>query len=126
MLLDTVLPGDYLDIGVKDFDGGYLEFICGISYGSPLPVVNEAVEMAKLTFMSLGAQVTQVFLGPIPAVQSIAGEMAFLGGQAPSIEYELLPMYSIGGSHDAAVFAFNGAAVAIETASFGSIKALYR
>ena len=35
-------------------------------------------------------------------------------------------MYSMGGSHEAPVFVFNGEAVAVENESFGSVKALYR
>jgi hypothetical protein len=126
ILMDTIFPGEYLDIGVKDFDAGILDFIVGVSYGLPLPVVNESIAVAELVFMNLGFDRTDVFLGPIMPRQSIDGEMAFLGGQAPSIEYTLLPMYSMGGSHDAAAFEFNGAAVAIENAAFGSVKALYR
>ena len=54
------------------------------------------------------------------------GQMAFLGGYEPAPPYSLLPMYSIGGSHDAPVFIFNGEAVDVESESFGTVKALYR
>ena len=52
--------------------------------------------------------------------------MAFLGGDVPLPPYSLLAMYSMGGSHEAGVIEFNGEAVAVESASFGTVKALYR
>ena len=38
----------------------------------------------------------------------------------------LLIMYSMGASHDAPVFHFEGEAVAVENDTFGSVKALFR
>lgn len=125
-LLNTFLPGEHIDIGFKDFEHGILGFACGVSTGSPLPVVDEAIAVAELTFLNFGTGMTEVFLRPHAPGQSIPGEMAFLGGHAPSIAMTLLPMYPISGSHDAAVFRFNGAAVAVDCESFGSVKALYR
>ena len=45
--------------------------------------------------------------------------MAFMGGELPDYPSVLLPMYSMGGSHDAVVFEFNGEAVVVETESVG-------
>jgi len=128
LLLEVVLPPGSLDIGrYKDINEGILEFIVGIDYNIPAPVINESVEMAKLTFMNLSSTITEVTLGPVQPNQSIPGEMAFLGGHQPSgTDYILTTMYSMGGSPDAPVFVFNGEAVAVETESFGSVKALYR
>ena len=77
--------------------------------------------------MNLGDGITEVSLGPLDDSQSIPGEMAFLGGhQSSGPDYILTIMYSMGGSHDAPVFVFNGEAVAVENESFGSVKALFR
>ena len=128
ILLSTELPPQSLDIGrYKDIQEGILEFIVGISNQTALPVVNESVAMAKLTFLNLDTTVTEVSLGPIQDIASIPGQMAFLGGHTPNGPgYELTPMYSMGGSHEAPVFIFNGEAVAVENESFGSVKALFR
>lgn len=126
ILLETNLPGNYIDIGNKDFDAGWLEFVCGIDYLDPVPVVDEAVTVAELVFMNTGAVPIRVYLGPTHDVQSIEDEMAFLGGFEPGPDYQLLPMYSVSGSPDYPVFIFNGEAVATEDALFGSVKALYR
>jgi hypothetical protein len=128
LLLDTVLPPGSIDIGrYKDINEGFLEFIVGTTISSPVLVDNEAAVMVTFTFMNLGSGITEVSLGPIEGNQSIPGQMAFLGGPEESGHpYYLTAMYSMGGSHDAAVFAFNGEAVAVDIESFGSVKALFR
>ena len=128
ILIATELPPGSLDIGrYKDVMAGILEFIVGIDYSNPPQIVDEAVVMAKLTFLNLDTSVTEVSMGPIPDQQSIPGQMAYLGGHETSgPDYFLTPMYSMGGSHEAPVFVFNGEAVAVDQESFGSVKALYR
>lgn len=128
LLLNTELPPGSLDIGrYKNVQEGILEFIVGIDFNIPPQVVNESVSVARLTFLNLDTSVTEVSFGPIEAPQSIPGQMAFLGGHNTSgPDYILTPMYSMGGSHEAAAFIFNGEAVAVENESFGSVKALYR
>ncbi len=128
LLVNTELPPGSLDIGLdKNVQAGMLEFIVGIDFNIPPQVVDEAVVMATLTFLNLDTSVIEVSIGPIPDVPSIPGHMAFLGGHETSgPDFFLTPMYSIGGSHEAPVFVFNGEAVAVENESFGSVKALYR
>ncbi len=128
VLVNTELPPGSLDIGrEKNPQTGYVEFIVGIDYNIPPQVVDEAVMAAKLTFLNLDTSETEVSIGPIMDIPSIPGHMAFLGGHETSgPDYFLTPMYSMGGSHEAPVFVFNGEAVAVENESFGSVKALYR
>jgi hypothetical protein len=97
-----------------------------VSYGSPLPVVDEAMAVAELTFLNFGTGTTDVFLRPYVPRQSLPGQMAFLGGHAPGTALVLLPMHPISGSYDTAVFQFNGSAVTVDCESFGAVKALYR
>ncbi len=128
ILLSTELPPESLDIGrFKNIQEGVLEFIVGIASSSALPVTDESVAMAKLTFLNLDSSLTGVSLGPIEDIESIPGHMAYLGGHSPDgPDFFLTTMYSMGGSHEAPVFVFNGEAVAVESESFGSVKALYR
>jgi len=70
--------------------------------------------------LHLNTYPVEVTLGP-PSVPSIPGHMGFLPPNPP-IEI----MYSMGGSHEAPVFIFNGMAIPVESESFGSVKALYR
>lgn len=125
-LLEINLPGNNVDVGNKDFPAGWLEFVCGIDYNNPLPVVDEAVTVAELVFLNSGATPIRVYLKPNADFQSVAGEMGFLGGFGPGTDYDLLAMYPVSGSHDAPVFEFNGSAVPVEDATFGTVKALYR
>lgn len=122
IIVNTQYPQAYLDIGFhKDINQGLVEFIVGISMEYPVPVVDEAVVLATLTFINFDPGMTMVSLGPA-TVQSIAGEMAFIGEDVNQIDV----MHSVSGSHEAPVFIFNGEAVAIEKESFGNVKALYR
>ena len=121
-LLGEVFPPSSINVGDNsDINQGFLDYIVGVSSDDPLIVTDESVVLMMFTFMKVTASQTAVILKPIiPA--SISGEMAFLGE-----EYEQLRvMHSISGSHDAPVFIFNGEAVAVETESFGSVKALFR
>lgn len=128
ILMQTVLPPGSLDIGrYKDIQEGVLEFIVGIPRNSAPQVVDGAIVVAQLTFLNLDTTVTEVSLGPLGDLESIPGHMAFVGlFEEEGSEPVLSPMYSIGGSHEAPVFVFNGEAVAVENESFGSVKALYR
>jgi len=127
ILLATVLPPGSIDIGrYKDISTGILEFIVGIPDNSAVSVIDEAAMLIKFTFLKLSTETTEVTLRPIPDSPSIPGEMAFLGGDQPWPPYSLLAMYSMGGSHEAGVFEFNGEAVDVESESFGTVKALYR
>ena len=127
LLLDTVITPGSIDVGLsKDINSGILDFVVGIPDREAISVVDEAATLIKFTFLNLSPQITEVTLHPNSDVQSISGEMAFLGGEIPHTPYSLLAMYSMGGSHDASVFNFNGQAVVVESASFGSVKALYR
>jgi len=119
LLMDYVLPPGHIDIGrVKDINEGFLEFQVGVAY--PIPVINEAAVLVTITFMNLNPATTVVTLGPV-LYPSIMGQMAFVSDPG-----QLRIMHSIGGSHDAGVFEFNGEAVAVEAESFGSVKALFR
>ena len=127
ILLNTELPPGSIDIGLeKDINSGELGFVVGIPNTSAVVVVDEAAMLIRLTFLNLNSGVTQVSAGPYLGGISIPGHMAFLGGVGPMPPYVMLPMYSMGGSHEAPVFEFNGSAVAVESESFGSVKAMYR
>ncbi len=118
-LLSGSLPGNSINIGdVDHINLGYLEYIVG--FGSDIPVVSEAVVLVTFSFLNQNAFPVEVTLGPV-SNSSIPGHMAFLPPDPP-----LEIMYSMGGSHEAPVFIFNGRAVPVESESFGSVKALYR
>ena len=126
-LVNTELPPGSVDIGeIKDINTGILDFIVGIPDSEAVEVVDAAALLVRLTFLNFSSEVIKVSLGPTEGGWSIPGQMAFLGGMVPHTPYELLPMYSMGGSHEAPVFEFNGSAVAVESESFGSVKAMYR
>jgi hypothetical protein len=127
IVMETILPPGSVDIGrYKDINEGMLEFVVGIPDSEAINVVNEAAILVEFTFLNLSTEKTEVSLHPNADFQSVAGEMGYLGGEIPETPYVLLAMYSMGGSHDASVFEFNGEAVAVEIESFGSVKALYR
>lgn len=108
-----------INIGDSDHIGdGYLEYIIGFANG--IPVVDEAATLIHYQFMNINTVPVEVTLGPtVPS--DIPGEMVFLPPDPP-VEI----MYSVGGSHAAPVFIFNGEAINVEAESFGSVKALYR
>jgi len=118
-LMDLLLaPG--LNIGYTDYiHEGYLEYIVGFSEG--VPVVNEAAALIHFQFLNTNSGPVEVTLGPV-AHASIPGQMAFLYSNETPLEI----MYPVSGHPDDPVFIFNGAAIAVETESYGSVKALYR
>jgi len=117
--LGADLPPGSIDIGLrKDINQGVLDFFVGIPFD--VPVTDESVVLATLYFFNMTTAPTAVTLGPEPRT-NIEGQMIY-----QSEEGEIRVMHSVGGSHDAPVFIFNGEAVAVENESFGSVKALYR
>ncbi len=118
-LMDLLLaPG--LNIGdIDHIHEGYLEYIVG--FGDQLPVVNEAAALIHFQFLNTNSGPVEVTLGPIE-LASIPGQMVFADPTVTILEI----MYPVSGHPDAPVFIFNGAAVSVETESFGSVKALYR
>ena len=97
---------------------GFIEYIVELT--NPVPTVNDAVLLVSLQFINDNLSPVEVTLGPA-SIPCIPGQMDFMQADPPC---EI--MYSMGGSHDAPVFIFNGEAVAVEDESFGSVKALYR
>ena len=117
-LLDA-LPPNSLNIGDNSHIGdGYLEYAVGIA--SPWAVVDESVVLISFQFMTTTVGLIEVTLSPI-SLPSAPDQMVFLPVDPP-----LIQMFPSGGSTDSVVWAFNGEVVAIEDASFGSVKALYR
>jgi len=119
--LGEILPPESINIGeTSNILAGYLEYVVGI--GTDWPVINESVVLVAFVFLHTAPGVIEVTLGPISNFNpSIPGHMAF-----QSVPGHLLIMYSMGGSHDAPVFLFEGEAVAVENETFGSVKALFR
>lgn len=119
--LTEILPPLSLQIGNSDsIHEGYLEYVVGI--GTDWPVTDESVLLVEFLFLHTAPGVIEVTLGPITNFNpSIPSHMAF-----QSVPGHLLIMYSMGGSHDAPVFLFEGEAVAVENETFGSVKALFR
>ena len=120
-LLATTIPPNSVDIGPsKDINSGRLDYIVGLATGSEVPIVDGAVSLITFNFMNTSVGTFDITMGPTTA-PAIPGEMAYQG-----VAGDLRIMYSAGGSSDASVFQFNGSAVAVEDASFGSVKALFR
>jgi len=123
--LQDDLPILSINVGDStDMTQGFLEYIVGIAASNPLAVVDEAAVLITFTFMAVTPTPTEVTLGPVGTYSSIPGQMVFYTNDQYSDDAQV--MYSVGGSHDAPVFIFNGEAVAVENESFGSVKALYR
>jgi hypothetical protein len=121
-LIDAVLPPENVDIGLrKDINEGFLDFTVGLASSASLPVTNESAVLVTLTFMNTNPGMTAISLGPALRT-STPGEMDYIGENNQDIRV----MYSMAGDHEAPVFMFNGEAVVVENASFGSVKALYR
>ena len=120
--LGDAFPPTGVNIGDNsDINQGFLEYIVGI--GTAVPVTDGSVTLITFQFMATTPAETIITLTPI-SIPSVPGEMAF-----QSVAGELRAMNNAGGMPDAAVFSFNGAdggTVAVEDASFGSVKALYR
>jgi hypothetical protein len=123
-LLDN-LPSVSINVGdSSDINQGFLEYVVGIADSNPLAVVDEAAVLITFTFMAVAPNPFVVTLGPPGGYSSIPGQMAFYPNDQYSDDAQV--MYSVGGSHESPVFIFNGEAVAVETETFGSVKALYR
>lgn len=118
--LGDILPPWAINVGDNNnIANGYLEYIVGL--GADWPVIDESVVLIEFLFMHTAPGVIEVSLGPTSA-PSINGQMAY-----QSVNGDLRVMYSIAGAiHEAPVFLFGGFAIAVETESFGSVKALYR
>jgi hypothetical protein len=118
--LGDALAADGLNIGdVDNINLGYLEYVVGFSDVVPLQP-DESVALITFTFLNNNAGPVEVTLGP-PSQASIPGEMVFLPPTPP-----LEIMYPSSGDPNDPVFIFNGDAVAVEDATFGGVKALYR
>ena len=120
--LGDTLPPTGINVGDNtDINQGFLEYIVGL--GTSQLVTDGSLTLITFQFMATSPAETIIRLTPTTA-PSLPGEMAF-----QSVSGQLRVMYNAGGSADAAVFSFNGAdggVVAVEDASFGSVKALYR
>ena len=123
--LQDDLPINSINVGDSfDMSQGFLEYIVGIWDSTPLAVVDEAAVLITFTFMAVTPTPSEVTLGSIGTDSSIPGQMVFYTNDQYSDDAQV--MYSVGGSHESPVFIFNGEAVAVETETFGSVKALYR
>jgi len=116
--LEDIYPTNAINVGENHLGLGYLEYI--VVFGNDFPVTDESVVLVTIHFVHSIPGVIEVTLGPTNA-PNIPGQMAF-----SSVWGDLRVMHPISGSHDAPVFLFDGEAVAVETESFGSVKALYR
>jgi hypothetical protein len=117
--LGDAYPPQAINVGDNNNIGeGYLEYVVGL--GEDCPVVDEQAVLIAITFMHTSSDEIAVSVGPTFA-PGIEGQMAF-----QSVEGDLRIMNSMGGSHEAPVFIFQGIAIAVENESFGSVKALFR
>lgn len=110
--------GDSNSTAINVGDWGDGELIVGLA--TPVFVANETAFLAKITIMALSSTRYDLSLHET-SKPGIPGEMAFVGDDGT-----IKKMNSIGGAIGATVFSIYGEAVAIETESFGSVKALYR
>ena len=117
---NEVLPPTGQNLGATSIGNGYLEYI--VAMGVDYPVTNESVSLVTVGLLTFSDTPIEISLGPA-SQPSIWGQMSYL-----SVVPDLTIMYSAGGSHEATVFTFNieDFPVALEDASFGSVKALYR
>ncbi len=114
-------PGVIVDVGDSSHIGdGYLTYIVGMADSKP--VTDESVSLLEITFMHTAPGRIEVSLDHTPK-PGIDGHMAY-----QSVSGDLRIMYTAAGPEnvDGPVYVFDGAAVATEDASFGSVKALYR
>lgn len=120
-VLQTQLPPGNVDVGLrKNINEGFLDFVVGISSSSPLEVFDEQAVLITFTFMYMSPSSLQIFIEPTER-PSIAGEIVFQS--EPS---QLRVMHPASGFFNEPIFEFNGEAVAVDDASFGSVKALFR
>ncbi len=118
--LGDAYPPTGINVGDNtDINQGFLEYIVGI--GTSVPVTDGSVTLITFQFMATTPAETLINLTQTSR-PGIPGEMAF-----QSISGELRVMYSAANDvPDDPVFSFNGGTVAVEDASFGSVKALFR
>jgi len=110
------------NIGDADhIEQGYLEYI--VVWPEDAPVINDCFVLISFSFMNTNAWPVEVTLSPC-SLPTIDGQMCFLSWDFGDSHLEI--MHPVSGSNEAPVFIFNGAAVPVETESFGSVKALYR
>ena len=117
--LAEVFPGNNVNVGDNsDINQGFLEYIVG--FATDHAVTDESITLITFTFMHTAPGVIDVTLSPT-SKPSIPGEMAY-----QSIPGDLRVGFTSAGPAGGPVFVFDGAAVATENESFGSVKALYR
>ena len=118
-LADT-FPPTAVNVGDNsDINQGFLEYIVGL--GTSADVAAGSVTMISFQFMATNPGITEITLTQTSA-PSIPGVMAF-----QSVTGQLREMYNATGTAGNIVFNFNAVGpVAIETESFGSVKALFR
>ncbi|MCK9995157.1 MAG: hypothetical protein KAH56_02625 [Candidatus Krumholzibacteria bacterium] len=117
--LGEVYPGTNVDVGDSANIGlGYLTYIVGLAESHP--VTDESFTLLEFSFMHTAPGIIEVSLAPTPK-PGIDGEMAY-----QSVSGDLRIMYSAAGPDGGPVYIFDGAAVAVENESFGSVKSLYR
>ena len=93
-----------------------------VGYAAPLPAVGDAVVVADLTIMVNNADPAYAFAGEIYFSLLENGLPAYIDGA--SAGYSLHPAF---GNTNDPIFVVNGdCAVAVEDASFGSVKSLFR
>jgi len=117
-IVDSEFPMDHVNIG------DLYEMIVG--FATPYLVVGDdrAVTLVTLTIFTLAELNSYIYLRPIDA-PSIPGQMAYLDGEDDYSTW-VVPMGPASGSWDIPVFSINGGVVAMENASWGSVKSLYR
>ena len=118
-LKDDVPPGS-VDVGaIKDFNNGTLEYIVGVSDSSPVVVTDGAAVLVSYTFLNNSVGGFDFYIEPV-SIPSIADNMAF-----QSVAGELRTMWPASDDWALPIFSFNGEAVPVDEASFGSVKALF-
>ena len=120
--LGETFPPNYEPVGDNNNIGlGYLEYIVGMYPG--YPVTNESVVLISIIFMHTAPGNIEVTLGPIniSGPPSITGEMAF-----QEIPGDLRAMYPYTNPYIGFQFLFGEPGLALESETFGSVKALYR
>lgn len=125
VLLADALPEPAINFGdAGHINDGYLEYIVGAYFPYSWPVTDESIVLITFTFINTNSGAVEITLGPV-SYPTIPGQMVF-GTRDYEAPFHFEFMYPISGSYDTPVFLFNGEAVAVENASFGSVKALYR
>ena len=93
-----------------------------VGYAAPLPAVGDAVVVADLTIMVNNADPAYAFAGEIYFSLLENGLPAYIDGA--SAGYSLHPAF--GNTNDPILVVNGDCAVAVEDASFGSVKSLFR